>query len=677
MPVRMAVDIGGTFVDCIGFDRDTGEVSVEKTPTTPDDPAKGVLASIDGIDIDSERVEAFVHGTTLGLNAFLEREGARVGLITNEQFSDILEIGRYDRPAADMYELPYEGSEELVPRRRRVGVPGRIDADGSIAEDLDESAVAHAVDGLVEDEGVEAIAVCLLHSYQNPSHERRVAAIVADRHPDVSVSVSTDITQEYREYERTSTTVLDAYIKPIFESYVTDLESDLRDRGIDGRFLITRSGGGALAAANAKSAPVHTILSGPAGGLIGASAVGELLDEPNLIAADMGGTSLDTCVVRDGSPAVAYETSLGHVPVMLPVYDIRTIGAGGGSIAWLDEGLLKVGPESAGADPGPVCYDRGGTAPTVTDAAVTLGYLDPAAFLGGEMELAADSARTAIERELADPLGMDVQSASEGIYEVTRAKTSNALREITVEKGLDPRDFSMVAYGGAGPMFMPLVAREVGVETVIVPQAPALFSAWGMLMAEVVYDFSKTVVRQLDGMSVEELDGQFRDLEAEARETLAGEGIPEENRVFERSVAMRYYGQEHSVVVSADDISSLGDLESAFEMEHESQYGHTMDDPAEVVHLRVRGRGETERPEVRSEDPSEDPSPVGTRDAYCFAKERRTEFAVYKRGPLGAGADIDGPAIVREPTTTVVLQSDQAASVTRYGHLLISGGEQS
>jgi N-methylhydantoinase A len=493
----------------------------------------------------------------------------------------------------------------------------------------------------------------------------------------VSVSVSTDITQEYREYERTSTTVLDAYIKPIFESYVTDLESDLRDRGIDGRFLITRSGGGALAAANAKSAPVHTILSGPAGGLIGASAVGELLDEPNLIAADMGGTSLDTCVVRDGSPAVAYETSLGHVPVMLPVYDIRTIGAGGGSIAWLDEGLLKVGPESAGADPGPVCYDRGVTAPTVTDAAVTLGYLDPAAFLGGEMELAADSARTAIERELADPLGMDVQSASEGIYEVTRAKTSNALREITVEKGLDPRDFSMVAYGGAGPMFMPLVAREVGVETVIVPQAPALFSAWGMLMAEVVYDFSKTVVRQLDGMSVEELDGQFRDLEAEARETLAGEGIPEENRVFERSVAMRYYGQEHSVVVSADDISSLGDLESAFEMEHESQYGHTMDDPAEVVHLRVRGRGETERPEVRSEDPSEDPSPVGTRDAYCFAKERRTEFAVYERGPLGAGADIDGPAIVREPTTTVVLQSDQAASVTRYGHLLISGGEQS
>lgn len=674
MSKQLAVDIGGTFVDAIVFDRESGSTRLEKTSTTPSDPENGVIDSIEKLDVDLGAVKSFVHGTTLGINAFLEREGAMTGIVTNEGFSDVFEIGRYDRPAAEMYTVPYQKPESLVKRRRRVGVPGRLDADGEVVEPLDEEAIRAAAAHLVEEQNVEAVAICFLHAYQNDEHEQRAAEIFQNAYPSVSVSISQDIAGEYREYERTSTTVLDAYIKPIFESYVDQLDSALRTEGFDGNFFITRSGGGALAADSAKTAPVHTILSGPAGGLIGSANVGEITGRDDLIAIDMGGTSLDACVIRDGAPSVEYEASLEEYPLMIPVYDIRTIGAGGGSIAWIDNGLLRVGPKSAGAEPGPICYGHGGMEPTLTDAAIALGYIDPESFLGGEMALDVEAARAGIAEKLAEPLESNVTDISKGIFDVTLANTVGALREITVEKGLDPRDFSMVGYGGAGPMFVPLLARELGAKEIIIPQAPSVFSAWGMLMTDVVYDFSQTYLTALEEITVSDLEEIFTDLEADAVDILTEEGFAASDRRIERSVEMRYLGQEHTVEVPADDLERIDELGDRFASYHETRYGHKMDDAAEAVHLRVRAIGLTDSPSVpKVSNKGDEAAQIGTREAYCFAENANTTFDVYWRDSLEGGRTLDGPAIVQEPTTTVVFHSDQHATVDEYGHLIITG----
>jgi N-methylhydantoinase A len=676
MSDRLAVDIGGTFVDSVVFDRESGELRVEKAPTTPAAPTEGVLDAIGKAGVDLAATNAFVHGTTLGINALLEREGATTGILTNEGFRDVFEMGRHNVPGDQMYDIKYRRPEPLVPRRRRLGVPGRLDADGGEVEPLDEDAVRAAAAELADDHGVDAVAICFLNAYRNPDHERRAAQLVRETAPDVSVSVSSDITREYREYERTSTTVLDAYIKPIFESYVDDLDERLVADGFDGEFFITRSGGGALSAESAKTAPVQTVFSGPAGGLIGSAAVGEATGRDDLIAVDMGGTSLDACVVQNGTPSIEYEAELEHHSLMIPVYDLRTIGAGGGSIAWLDRGLLKVGPRSAGADPGPICYGRGGTDPTVTDAAAALGYLDPDNFLGGDMGLDVAGARAGIEGTLAGPLEQSVREASRGVFEVMLANTVSAVREITVEKGLDPREFSVIAYGGAGPMFVPLLARELGASEVIVPQAPGVFSAWGMLMADVVYDVSRTHLSLLEKVDLGTIDESFGSLEGTVADTLTDDGYGPDERRFERSIEMRYHGQEHTVEVAADGIASIDELRERFERKHESRYGHAMNDPAEVVHLRVRGAGVTDKPAIQEAAPEPGEPAITTREAYCFAEGRAVPFEIYDRSRLAPGDELDGPAIVQEDTTTTVFYSDQRARVDDYGHLLITGGEQ-
>lgn len=673
---RLAVDIGGTFVDAITFDRSSREVTVEKTSTTPEEPESGVVSSIEKVGADLESTEAFVHGTTLGLNAVLEREGATTGIITNEGFRDVYEIGRTNVERESMYDIRYQKPESLVERRRRVGVPGRLDANGEEVEPLDAEAVREAATYLVEQQGVEGIAICFLHSYRNPVHEEEAARIVREACPGTSVSISSAITREYREYERTSTAVMDAYIKPLFETYIENVDDALSGQGFDAPFFVTRSGGGTLTADSATDAPVHTILSGPAGGLIGASQVGRETGREDLITVDMGGTSLDACVIEDGTPAVKYDSRLEHQPLMIPVYDIRTIGAGGGSIAWLDGELLKVGPQSAGAEPGPVAYGMGGTDPTVTDAAVALGYIDPEDFLGGEMELDADGALAAIEETLADPLDSSVTDVSRGVFDVTLANTVGAIREITIEKGLDPREFSMMAFGGAGPMFVPLLAREMGVDEVVVPKAPSVFSALGMLMADVVYDFARTNIAALTDLELADLESTFEELDAEAVETLSEEGFDEDGIDLEHALEMRYLGQEHTVEVDANGLESIDDVSDRFEDKHEDRYGHTMDDPPEVVHQRVRAVGRNDKPPLEREEATDATlEPVGTRDAYCFAAGERTAFDVYDRGDLAAGTELEGPAIVREPTTTIVFHSDQTATVDEYGQLLINGGD--
>jgi N-methylhydantoinase A len=673
---QLAVDIGGTFVDAITFDQESGEMQLEKATTTENNPTEGVLDAIEKLNVDLGGVDTFIHGTTLGINAFLEREGAKTGIITNEGFSDVFEIGRYDRPKEDMYTVPYKKPDPLVKRRHRHGVPGRLDADGNEVEPLGEAAVRSAAEELL-DQDVESVAVCFLHAYQNESHEQQAAEVIRETAPEMSVSTSQDITGEYREFERTSTTALDAYIKPIFESYVDRLADGLTDRGFEGNFFITRSGGGALAAENAKTAPVQTILSGPAGGIIGSAQVGDLIDRTELIAVDMGGTSLDACVIENGTPSVEYEASLGNLRMMIPVYDIRTIGAGGGSIAWLDGEILRVGPKSAGADPGPICYGQGGEDPTLTDAAVALGYIDPQWFLGGEMELAEERTRNGIRNQLADPLESPITDVSQGVFDVTLANTVGTIREITVEKGLDPREFSMVAYGGAGPMFVPLLARELDAKEVIIPQAPSVFSAYGMQMTNVVYDFTQTELVPLQEVGLGGLESAFMRLEEEAHATLAEEGFEQSDRRTERSVEMRYLGQEHTVRVPADDLKSIDDLAFRFADQHQRRYGHTMDDPAEAVHLRIRGIGQTQKPEISHlNQTGVGDTLLDTQEAYCFARDKLVDFDVYRRERLEPKDTIQGPAIVREATTTIVFHSDQEAIVDDYGHLIITGKEQ-
>ena len=674
-PYRIAVDIGGTFVDALEFNQRTQTIRLEKAPTTPDGPARGVLDALAKLGTPLEDAEIFVHGTTLGLNAIIERKGAATGILTNLGFRDIFEIGRGDVPPAHMYDFRYEKPASLVKRRHRLGVPGRIDARGHVVEALDEEALVDTARTLVEQFGIRSLAVCFLHSYKNPAHERRAAEVLRREFPGVAVSISSDVVREYREYERTSTTVLDAYIRPIFEAYVNQLDRDMREQRFDGSFLIMRSSGGAMTAETAKVCPIFTVLSGPAGGVVGAGHLARVLGKTHLVSVDFGGTSLDACLIQDGVPTVVHEASLAHYPVLVPIFDIRCIGAGGGSIGWLEEGLLRVGPRSAGAVPGPIAYGKGGVEPTITDAALVLGYLDPSAFLRGEMTIDAAAAQRGIEQTIANPLGIDARRAAAGMFDVVMARTVGAIREITVERGHDPRDFSLLAFGGAGPLFAPLLAREMGIRETIVPHAPAAFSAWGMLMSDLATDTSRTHIALLDEMDMTDLDLAFGELEQEVSEALARQGIgPGELRV-ERAVDLRYLGQEHALEVVVERGLSATDIRRRFDTLHKVRYGHSTDDALQTVTLRVHGVGLGRKPTVRTVAPGDGDASraqVGNREAFCFANRRFTTFDVYRRDKLLPGDHASGPAIVDEGTSTAVFYSDQTLSVDPFGHLVIT-----
>ncbi|MBF5030810.1 MULTISPECIES: hydantoinase/oxoprolinase family protein [unclassified Micromonospora] len=674
-PIRLAVDIGGTFVDAMELDTRTNRVRFRKAATTPARPADGVLNAITALGTDLSEVELFIHGTTLGLNAVLERRGGRTGIITNEGFRDIFLIGRGNVPSDHMYDFQYQRPESLVQRRFTAGVRGRLDYRGRVVEPLDPDSVREAARTLVVDQQVTSIAICFLHSFLDPSHEREAARLIHEEFPEVSLSLSTDIVREYREYERTSTTVLEAYIRPIFERYVDELESGLAERGFAGRFLIMRSGGGSMTSAVAKTAPTHTVLSGPAGGIVGAAYVASELGRDNVLTFDIGGTSLDACVIERGNPVAAYEAQLEHFPLLIPTYDIRTIGAGGGSIAWLDHGLLKVGPQSAGADPGPVCYGRGGARPTVTDAAVVLGYMDPDRFLAGTMGLRDAEARAAIQEQLADPLGLSVENAAAGVFDVLLARTVGAVRQITVERGHDPRQFALLAFGGAGPLLAPLLAREMGIGEVVVPFAPSGFSAWGMLSADIVNDFSRTVMATLDDADLSELEQLFKAVEAEAVASLVAQGVPAGEAVLERQFELRYLGQEHSLMVTVGRELDRDAVRAAFDETHRTRYGHTMGNPLQILNLRVRGIGRTDRPALETlprgdGDPSQ--ALLAHRDAYDFGQHAVVPFAVYDRARLEPGDTFDGPALVDEGTSTTVVPSGQRVTVDDHGYLLVT-----
>ncbi|MXZ67858.1 MAG: hydantoinase/oxoprolinase family protein, partial [Acidimicrobiia bacterium] len=652
-----------------------GKITVRKSPTTPAAPADGVITATRATGATLEDASVYTHGTTLGLNAVLERKGSVTGIITNAGFRDIFEIARGDLPRGSMYDFRYRRPELLVKRRHTVGVPGRIDHRGKVVEELDHDAVVEAGRQLSES-GVESVAVCFLHSYANSAHEKAAKSILAKAFPDLSVSVSVDLVREYREYERTSTAVADAYIRPILGKYLTDLEDRLRDGGFDGSFLIMRSAGGAMTSEIARVSPLLTVFSGPAGGIAGTISLGEATGRSSLISFDVGGTSLDACVIVDGAPTEVYEAEIESLPIRIPVFDIRTIGAGGGSIAWIDKGLLRVGPHSAGAVPGPICYGRGNTEPTVTDASLCLGYLASDEFLGGEMSLDEAAAVRGVTEKLAEPLGMSTQRAAASVFDVLLARTVGAIREITVERGLDPREFSLVAFGGAGPMLAPLLAREMELPEVVVPAAPAVFSAWGMLMSDLEYDLGQTVLTMLDDAALAQVEGVFAELESEADQVLAAQSVPPENRVVLRRLDLRYNGQEHTLSVDlreADDPDSVIDR---FHRQHVERYGHSLTEEVQILTARVRAIGRLEKPSAllagRQAAPADGVgSRAGERHAFDFATRKRRLFPIYERSLLEAGVKIDGPAIIREPTSVTIIHGDQSAIPDESGNLVV------
>lgn len=533
---RLAVDVGGTFTDVVHLVPDTGQLTFDKVPTTPEAPTAGVIAAFEKVDAALGEVAMFTHGTTLGLNALLTRNGARTAVISTRGFRDVYLLGRTDRRVN--YDIKYRKPKALLERYDTFEVTERSLFDGTVHTEFD------AADGLrvaaeIAARGYESVAVCFLHAYANPDHELAMRDVLSEVAPDVAVTLSHELSREYREYERTSTAVLDAYIKPIVRRYLQLLEKELADGSFDGRFLMTRSGGGAMTASAAREQPVSLILSGPAGGVIGAATLSTVIGRPNLITIDMGGTSLDASLILDGQPVLYQGAEFETFPINTPSLYIHTIGAGGGSIAWLDAaGALQVGPQSAGASPGPAAYGRGGSAPTFTDAAVVIGYLGEDSPLGGSLTLDRGLAVKAL-KPVAGILGMSVEELARGVLSISTTKIMGAVRAITVELGRDPKDFALLAFGGGGGLVAVDVAHELGIPTVIVPPGQGAFSAFGMLMADVQHDFARTLIAPLTTLDRQTAEEQFAAMEAEATGTLQAEGFDNARISLSRYIDVR------------------------------------------------------------------------------------------------------------------------------------------
>ena len=673
-PSRVAIDVGGTFTDVVELSPETGELRFDKVPTTPAAPTRGVMDAFGVIRADLADVPIFTHGTTLGLNALLTRTGARTAVVGTQGFRDVYLLGRTDRRVN--FDITHRPPTALLERYDTFEVPERSLFDGTVHRPFDRDA-AREVAATIAERGYDSVAVAFLHSYANPRHELQMREVLAEVAPDVAVTLSHELSREYREYERTSTAVLDAYVKPIVRRYLETLADELEAGGFAGRFLMTRSGGGAMTATAAREQPVSLILSGPAGGVIGAAAFSHLVGEPNLITIDMGGTSLDASLVVDGEPVLHQGAEFEGMPLNTPSLYIHTIGAGGGSIGWLDgAGALQVGPQSAGAAPGPASYGRGGTQPTFTDAALALGYLGGGTPLGGRLTLDEGLARAALE-PIGESLGMDHLALARGMVRISTTKIMGAVRAITVEVGRDPKDFALLSFGGGGGLVAVDVAHELGIPTVIVPPGQGAFSAFGMLMADVQHDFARTSVTPLAELGQDVLDEAYGAMTEEARTVLGAEGFGVDDQVLSRSVDVRYAGQEHTVTVSVPDTGDVAaGVATSFAELHERQYGHTMDDPVEVTTLRLRATGRVDKPTLpelgaRTGDAL---TPEGTRDVYVSAAERAVPYALYTRESLGAGDEITGPAVIAEHTATTVIHSGDTLRVGRFGELVIAVG---
>jgi N-methylhydantoinase A len=672
------MDIGGTFTDVVAYDEERGTYAAGKASTTPHDLTEGVFAGLAQV-VDSPTAIGFtVHGTTVGLNAFLQRKGEKVLLLATEGAGDVYHIARGNRMR--LYDIHYRKPSPLVPLGDIAEIPGRLDYLGEERAPLDEGAVRAAAER-VRQEGFGAVAVAFLFSFLNPAHELRVEEILREELEGVTISLSHRVAREWREYERTSSAVLEAYTAPVIRRYLERLQSEMQTRGLSVPLHVMQSSGGVVTADSARERPLQTLLSGPVGGTMGLVALARALDRPNLIGVDMGGTSFDVSLVVAGKPDVSTETSLEGFPLLMPIANIHTIGAGGGSLAYSEAGGLRVGPESAGADPGPACYGRGGTRPTVTDANVVLGRIDPATFAGGRMALFPDAARAAVS-ELTAEVGLGVEELAEGIVSVINAKMAQAIRTLTVEQGIEPRDFALVAFGGAGPMHAVFLAQELGIAEVIVPRLPGAFSAWGMLETELRRDFSRPFFRRAAEADLSELAGILAAVEAEGREALEAEGIPAGACRVEHSMDMRYEAQEYTLAIRIDSAAApeapgfVEEMARRFNEAHDFRYGHSNPGaPIEFVAVRAAALGDLGHADPETVAASDERAVGRSRDVIFDRKEWPT--IVVDRGDLAAGAVLEGPAIVEEGTATTVVPPGCSLSIDRFGSLIVRTGKDS
>jgi len=680
---RVAADIGGTFTDVAAFDQLHGRLLLGKTLTTPGHLVDGILEGLRKTGLSLEQAHLFLHGSTVAINTMLERSGARTALVTTRGFRDIYEIGRINRP--DSFNLRHRKHSPLVERDLRFELGERLLADGSVLEPLDETELADLAARLSSLQ-LEAVAVLFLHSYRNPAHERRVREVLQQALPGVFVSISSDLSQEYREYERTSTVVANAYIGPRVAQYLGQIEGTLKQSQFAGQFLVVQSTGGLYSLGEARSDCVRMMESGPAAGVIGTQALCEAMGLSHAIAFDMGGTTAKAGVVRDGQALVANSVMIGGyltgLPLLTPMIDIHEVGTGGGSIASLSAtGALRVGPRSAGATPGPVCYGLGGTEPTVTDANLLLGRLDPKHFLGGEMALDKAAAQRAMKARIADPLRLSVTAAAMGILRIAAASMSHAVKGVTTDRGLDPGAFpNLFAYGGAGPLHATMVARELALPRVIIPRAPGHFSAFGMLLADFRKDVVRTQFTSLAQTSVRQLSLWFNEIETQARASLKASQLRARKVVVQRFLDMRYVGQEHAVTVEIPASAFVGSSKSlikqAFDEAHRERYGRgSPSEPAEIVSIRSVLTGVLKKP-LLEQIPAGSRTPprsawVGERRAY-FSGAGWLATPVWRREELKAGNVIRGAALIEEHASTTVLQPGDVLRVDALGNLCIA-----
>lgn len=675
--MKVATDIGGTFTDLVYVD-ENGYIGIEKSHTTPPNFEQGVVDVIEKSKIDKTKISRFIHGTTVVINTLTERKGVKTGLITTNGFRDVLEIARGNRP--DLFNIRYEKPVPFVERYLRKEVNERLNYKGEIITPLDEIQLKNVVKELI-DEGVEAIAVSYLHSYVNPIHEIRTKEMIEEIAPHIYVSISSEITREWREYERTNTVVLNAYVKPIATKYVDKLENRIQDFGHDGQNFIMQSNGGTSTFNKAKELPINLVESGPVAGIFGAAVLGELIGEKNIIAFDIGGTTAKCSLIENGNVKVGTDyyiekdsRSAGY-PIKVPVVDIIEIGNGGGSIARLDEvGSLKVGPQSAGAYPGPVAYGQGGVEPTTTDANLFTGRLSEKNF---DYTVDMTKVERAIDQKIAKPLNVSPEDAALGIIRIANSNMLNALKLISIRKGRDPRDFAMIAFGGGGPMHAPFLAKELGIKKVIVPYASSVFSAWGMLMTDLRKDYIQTYINRVDELDLGIINAKWQDMENTAVKEYREESLSEDSLVFVRYVDMRYLGQEHTVKIAVDGgewtEETLATMTENFHKEHERNYTYRLDDtPTEIVNIHLIAFSKVEKPKIEKQhvDGNVEDALKEIRSVY-YEAEGWLDTKVYDRNKLPTLQKISGPAIVEEASSVTVIYEGQKIYRDEYSNLIV------
>lgn len=681
--IKLGIDVGGTFTDLVVVDDKNKRINITKVPSIPRSPDQAVLNGIKKVaklfSVNPSKIDFLIHGTTVATNALIERKGVEAALLVTQGFRDVLHIARQIRPK--LYNFFERRPDPFIPRHLRFEVPERILYTGEIKQPLDEQTVRF-IAKQIADCGIKVIAVCLLHSYVNSIHERRVRDILLEMIPDLKVSISSEILPEFKEYERMSTTVINAYVMPIVERYLRQIRESLGALEVKSGLHIMQSNGGVMTSETAGQKSVHTVLSGPAAGVLGGLTLAKMIGEENIITIDMGGTSFDVSLVYKAQPTFTTESDIGGHIIKIPMIDIKTLGAGGGSIAWVDAGgALQVGPQSAGADPGPACYGQGGREPTVTDANLIMGYLNPDYFLGGEIKLDMELSRKVILEKIAKPMNITLEQAAEGIFRVINSTMLRGIRMVSLEKGFDPREFTLVSFGGAGPVHAVKLAQELNIPKMIVPEGPGVNCALGLLMADFRHDYSQTFLYLVRTLEPDKLSQAFRSMEEKAIEQMVQEGVPKKDIILLRSLDLRYLGQGYELEIQApnktyskEDLTSLCNRYSEV---HNGKYGYTMpSDTVQIVNLRLTSIGLLPKPVLHEEMPG------GTDASGAWKGRRRVymdgqwiEVPIYERKTLRYENKIIGPAIIEQLDSTTVLFKGYEIVVDRYRNLIVNKRE--